>query len=339
MSEVRGLSASRLMPYVSRLLLHPIRHAQDAIDAWVLARVRRSPGPVSVARHRIYILPTRFGYAFALLLLILLLGAMNYSNSMIFALTFLLAGLGLIAMHHTHGNLVNLELRPGPVKPVFAGEIAHFEIHIFNPAHRERYSVSAGWPRAQAAMSADIPPEDTTVFRLPLIATRRGRLPARAFAIATEFPLGLFRAWTWQELDMAGLIYPRPAPTARTLPTTQGAGGTRSGPRSGLDEFSGLRNYQRGDTPRAIHWKSFPKLRRPMVKQFQETLEQELWLDWEALQGLETETRLSQLTRWVLDAENASLNYGLRLPGTRLAPSRGIVHQQACLKALALYPA
>ena len=51
----------------------------------------------------------------------------------------------------------------------------------------------------------------------------------------------------------------------------------------------------------------------------------------------DTEARLSQLTRWVLEAEGKHLSYGLRLPGTRIAPSRGATHQHACLKALALH--
>ena len=110
-----------------------------------------------------------------------------------------------------------------------------------------------------------------------------------------------------------------------------------TGDRPGLDEFAGLRNYQRGDTPRAIHWKSFPKLQVPMVKQFQETLDRELWLDWDELPELDVEARLSQLTRWVLDAEAGQLSYGLRLPGTRHLPSRGPAHERACLRALALH--
>lgn len=322
-----------------KILLHPLRFAQERIDAWVLARVKRQPGPVAVPRHRVYILPTRFGYAFALMVLVMVLAAMNYSNSMAFALAFLLAGLGLIAMNQTHGNLVNIEVRPGPAPPVFAGEVAHFEVHVLNPARRARYSVAVGWPRAPVAASADIEPEDTAVLKLPLAAPRRGWLPARVFAVSTEFPLGMFHAWTWLELEMACLVFPRPAAPGRLPPPARGAGGNLTGQRPGLDEFAGLRNYQRGDTPRAIHWKSFPKLQTPMVKQFQETLDREFWLDWDELPELDTEARLSQLARWVLDAEGAHASYGLRLPGARIAPSRGPGHQYACLKALALFDA
>jgi uncharacterized protein (DUF58 family) len=320
-------------------VVHPVRFVQERIDAWVLARVKRQPGPVAVPRGRVYIVPTRFGYGWALLLLIMVLTAMNYSNSMAFALAFMLTGLGLLAMNHTHGNLVNVEIRAGPVTPVFAGEVAHFEVHVLNPARRMRYSVAAGWPRKPVAGSADIGPEDSATLKLPIAATRRGWLPARVFAVSTEFPVGLFHAWTWLELEMSCLVYPRPAPAGREPPPARGTGGVLTGQRPGLDEFSGLRNYQRGDTPRSIHWKSFPKLRVPMVKQFLETMDRELWLDWSELPDLDAEQRLSQLTRWVLEAEGAHLSYGLRLPGLRLAPSRGQAHQHACLRALALYDA
>jgi len=320
-----------------KILLHPIRYAQDRIDAWVLARVKRQAGPVPVPRHRVYILPTRFGYAFALLVLVMVLSAMNYSNNMAFALAFLLAGLGLVAMHHTHGNLVNVEIRSGPVAPVFAGEVAHFEVHVHNPAPRRRYSVSVGWPRAAVATTGDIASENTATLKLPLAAARRGWLPARVFAVSTEFPLGMFHAWTWLELEMTCLVYPAPAPPGREPPPARGAGGHLAGSRPGLDEFAGLRNYHRGDTPRAIHWKSFAKLQQPMVKQFQETLDREFWLDWNELPEFDAEKRLSQLTRWVLEAEAQHLSYGLRLPGTRIAPSRGATHQHACLRALALH--
>jgi uncharacterized protein (DUF58 family) len=322
---------------VLKILLHPIRFAQDRIDAWVLARVKRQPGPVAVPRRRVYIVPTGYGYGFILLMVVMGAAAMNYSNSMTFALTFLLAGVWLIAMHHTHGNLINVQIRPGPVEPVFAGEVAHFEVHVFNPARRERYSVSVGWPRAPVSASSDIGPEDTAVLKLPIKAAQRGWLPARVFAVSTEFPLGMFHAWTWLELEMSCLVYPALAPPGREPPPARGAGGTLTGQHPGPDEFAGLRSYQRGDTPRSIHWKSFPKLRVPMVKQFQETLDREFWLDWNELADLPAEARLSQLARWVLEAEGAHLSYGLRLPGTRVAPSRGQTHQHACLKALALH--
>jgi uncharacterized protein (DUF58 family) len=324
---------------IAKILLHPFRFVQDRIDAWIMRRVKRLPGPIAVTRSRVYILPTRFGYTFALMTLIMLLGSMNYSNSMGFALTFLLASLGLVTMHHTHGNLVNVQLRAGKTQAVFAGEVAHFEVLIDNPAPSPRYSVALGWPKDTApALAADLPAQGGSALRIALPATRRGWLPARVFSVSTDFPLGLFHAWTWAELDMACLVYPKPAPPGLEPPPMAGAIGQRPSNASGQDEFSGLRNYHRGDPLKSVHWKSLPKSPgAPMVKQFTELLDQELWLDWNALPALDAEARLSQLTRWVLDAEDQRHAYGLRLPGLILAPGRGELHQHECLRALALF--
>lgn len=326
---------------VVKLVLHPIRFVQDRIDAWVMARVKRQPGPVEVSRRRVYIVPTRFGYAFAVMGVIMLLGSMNYSNSMGFALTFLLAALGLVCMHHTHGNLVNVQLRSGKTQPVFAGELAHFEILVDNPAPAQRYSFALSWPREpQPPVTTDVPAKGTASLRIALAAEKRGWLPARVFSLSTEFPLGLFHAWTWAELDTACLVYPRPAAAGRLPPPAAGAIGQMPSNTAGQDEFAGLRGYQRGDPLRSVHWKSLPKSpQAPMVKQFTELLDQELWLDWDSLPDLDVETRLSQLTRWVLDMEDQRHAYGLRLPGLTLKPNRGDLHQYECLRALALYQA
>ena len=66
----------------------------------------------------------------------------------------------------------------------------------------------------------------------------------------------------------------------------------------------------------------------------------ELWLDWRLLPlGIGLESRLSRLAGWVLAAERAGMQYGLRLPGVEVAPGRGDAHRADCLKALALYEA
>src|SRR5205823_6267403 len=122
-----------------------------------------------------------------------------------------------------------------------------FEVHVRNAARRPRYSISAGWPRQPVQSTTDVPPEATAALKLPIKAERRGWLPARVFAVSTEFPLGMFHAWTWLELEMSCLVYPKPAPPGKSPPATRGSSGNRVDPRPGLDEFAGLRTYQRGE--------------------------------------------------------------------------------------------
>ncbi|MDP3857383.1 MAG: DUF58 domain-containing protein [Stagnimonas sp.] len=327
-------------PFLARLgmvLFHPLRSIRQRINRWVASRVSRQAGPVAIPRHRIYIVPTRFGYGYGALLMVMLLGAMNYSNSMAFALTFLLAGLGLLGMHHTHANLLNLRLRAGKVAPVFAGEAAQFEVWVDNPTPSARYTLAIGWPDDPPAAYVDVVGGGSSSAQLPLQAAQRGWLRAPRFAVATEFPLGLLHAWTWIELDMNTVVYPRPAAAGRQPPAAPGDFGVAASERPGVDEFIGLRGYAPGDVPRSIHWKSYAKLDVPQVKRFGETVARERVLDFALLPELDTEARLSQLSRWVLDADRAREPYALVLPGLRLAADLGDSHRAACLRALALY--
>lgn len=319
------------------ILFQPLKSLRLRINRWVASRVTRQIGPVSILRQRIYIVPTRFGYGYASLLLVMLLGAMNYSNSMVFALTFLLAGLGLLGMHHTHANLLNLRLRIGRVLPVFAGEIAQFELQVENPSRSPRYTLALAWPGQPPSAYVDALPDSPVTVILPLLAPQRGWLRAPRFAVATEFPLGLLHAWSWIELDMNALVYPAPAAPGRLPPLTAGEDGQAVSENSGVDEFIGLRSYVMGDTPRSIHWKSFAKLDVPLVKRFGESVANQSVLDWRALAELDTEARLSQLTRWVLDAEAARQPYSLVMPEQSLGPALGASHRHACLRALALH--
>jgi uncharacterized protein (DUF58 family) len=320
------------------ILTQPFGALRRRINAWIMARTQRLPGPVAISRRRVYILPTRYGYAFAFMLLAMLLGAMNYSNSMAFALTFLLSGLGLIGMHHTHGNLVNLRVLGMRAPPVFTGETAQFEIEFENPSRRARWNIAAGWAEREPSGSIDVPTQERAHLTLPLPASRRGWLPAPRFSVSTEFPLGLFHAWTWVELDCACLVYPRPAAGGIEPQGASRTAGTRTGLQAGNDEFAGLRGYQRGDSASRIHWKSLPRLSTPQVKHFADSIDPELWLDWDALPpGLDIEQRLSLLTHWVIAADRAGRRYGLRLPDGLREPAHGEVHRLECLRMLALF--
>jgi len=55
------------------------------------------------------------------------------------------------------------------------------------------------------------------------------------------------------------------------------------------------------------------------------------------LARLDEEARLSQLARWVVDAEAHGELYGLIIPGVTFAPDRGPEHRHRCLAALALF--
>ena len=75
--------------------------------------------PITLNRHRVFILPTQAGLMFGVVLVAMLIAATNYNNNMGFLFTFLLAALGLTSMLHTYRNLVQLTFRAGSCAPVF----------------------------------------------------------------------------------------------------------------------------------------------------------------------------------------------------------------------------
>lgn len=313
------------------------RRAAYRIQRWSQRRRPREKGPVALHRRRIYIVPTRMGFIFGFLVFLMLLGAMNYMNSLAFVLTFLLASLGLVTMHHTHRNLLNLRLSFGQQEPVFAGQNANFRIDIENPSLTERLSLSLHWMNQDPLSQIDVGPKQKITTHLSLPAPARGRLPAPRFTVHTTFPLGLFYAWCYVELDMYCLVYPQPADNRLQAPPSHGDKGGRHSQARGQEDFAGLRDYQRNDSPGTIHWKAYPRNRQLVVKQFADPQSDSLWLDWHSLTGMDTETRLRQLCRWILDAHRRGLHYGLRMPNVELPPACDEAHRRNCLEQLAVF--
>lgn len=292
-------------------------------------------GTVQLSRHRIYILPTRQGLLFAVFLLAMLLGSINYALSLGFVLTFLLGGLTLVAMLHTYRNLAGLRIASAGVKPVFAGEAAQFQFRIETLVPRAAIGL-----RLKNSVPVWSDPDHTGahLVSIDVPGTQRGWLRPGRFTVFTVFPLGLFRAWSYVDFGDAALIYPRPL-AVRALPpsASDDPHGKRLGMQEGADDFAGLRAYRPGDSPRHVAWKAAGKSEQLLTKHFSTPAGEEHWLDWAQLPDADTESRLSRLAGLVLQAERDGLTYGLRLPGTAIAPAAGDTHRHACLKALALF--
>ena len=297
-------------------------------------------GEIVLGHRRVYIVPSRLGLYFAGALTILLVGSINYALSLGFALTFLLAGMGIAAMVQTTRNLARLSVRAGRSEPVFAGDAARFRLGMANAGDYDRPEILVRHQGSGAEQTVDVAAANSAEAVLAVPAPRRGWLPIGKVMLETRFPVGLFRAWSYVEPGSRCLVYPRPEASALPpLAPSPQAGGSLAHAQ-GSDDFSGLRGYQPSDSPRHVAWKSAARSDDMLTKQFAGDATAELWLDLRELPlSLGLEPRLSRLTGWVLAAERAGALYGLRLPGVQIEPGRGEAHCSACLEALALYQA
>ncbi|MBI3140929.1 MAG: DUF58 domain-containing protein [Rhodocyclales bacterium] len=313
--------------------------AVAALKRWLFRLHGPEPAPIVLTQRRVFVLPTPAGLLYAVSLAVMLLGSINYNLSLGYALVFLLAGLGVVALLHTFRNLAQLEISPGRTEPVFAGENAYFGLSLRNRRGEGRYALALGLDGG-ATVGTDVP-DGSGAVRLPLAARRRGWLHPGRVTLETRYPLGLVRAWSYVEPDMRCLVYPAPEADAPPLPPAGAgeAGGLRSG--KGAEDFSGLRGHQPTDSPRHVAWKAVMRqgdVGPLLTKQFTGQAAAQLWLDWDMLPAqLGVEARLSRLARWLIEAQAAGLACGLRMPGQELPPAEGELHFQACLETLALY--
>jgi uncharacterized protein (DUF58 family) len=318
---------------------------RQRISDWIFRARTPEAAPVVLVQRRIFIIPSRTGYFFALVLLLLLLASINYSLSLGYLLTFLLAGMSSTSMLHTFRNLARLSISPGKTDAVFAGETAHFGLVLNNPS-LPRYAVGVKRARLQNAEPefTDITADgrlahaaSSATVHIPVAAERRGRLACGRLEIFTEYPVGLFHAWSYVDFGSTCLVYPKPDPGAGALPLNAHAGGEGNVPVAGDEEFQSLRAYKTGDTPRQIAWKALARGQGLLSKEFGRTASADLWLDFDALGNLGREERLSRLTWWVLEAERLQLAYGLKLSTTSIKPGLGAMHRDTCLEALAMF--
>ena len=299
---------------------------------------RRIP-PASRVRldnRRVFILPSRVGLAFGVALVLMLLAAINYQNSLAYGLTFLLVSVFVVAILHTYRNLAGLSLQAAGCKPVFLGEQASLAVRLQSEA-REHRAIALGWPPRELQWF-DVPALGASDCLLNLPTLSRGWLRPGRLRVESCFPLGLLRAWSWVDLELAVLVYPKPV--AGDLPLASGqAEDEEEGQAArgrGVDDFQGLRSFEPGDSRRRLHWKAFSKGQGLLVKDFAALSGRDLCLDFDTLGG-DVEQRLSLLCHWVLELSRRDQPFALRLPNAHLPIDSGEAHRDACLRRLALY--
>ncbi|MEO8158198.1 MAG: DUF58 domain-containing protein [Betaproteobacteria bacterium] len=310
---------------------------RERIGDWIFPPKGPEAGPIVLGQRRVYILPTGGGLMFAVTLLLMLIGSINYNLSLGYVLAFLLAGNGVVSMLHTWRNLARIALRPGKASPVFAGDLAGFRVQTENSSSFPRTSLAIQLPGREPQFF-DIAGGGSAGVEVRTPAASRGILHPPRFRIFTTYPLGLFYAWAIFDLDMYCLVYPAPETGNVALPTSQTTDGQGMATANGEDDFAGLRTFHPGDSPRRIAWKVFARSEVFLSKQFSGSGTGQLWLDFADLPNqLGVEEKLSRLTRWVIESDAAGLRYGLRLPRNQFEPDAGALHRDRCLQALALF--
>lgn len=160
--------------------------------------------------------------------------------------------------------------------------LAEFSRHFRQRSRGGSFRILLTFPPALSQRAAIVKPATLPALtargeaeaRVEVFPLRRGPLRFTGVTLARPDPFGLFRAFARVPLPETVLILPKryPLPDLK-LP------GTRSYQRGGValaaaigesEEFVSLRDYRPGDPRRHIHWRSWARTGRPIVKEFQD---------------------------------------------------------------------
>lgn len=303
----------------------PAKKSQDATQS----PKRRKP-----ARLKVRTRPTPSGLGFAGLIFCAFLMSVNYTNNLIFAMTFLLVAIALVGWHHTRMNLKGLVLTDWRTSSVFAKQNAVYRLTIENDSSRSRHGLSASILGMQGTEQHLVGGEQTEIT-LQRIASRRGRLEPVEATIGSCFPLGIFQAKMFTGQLPECLVYPTPL---GDQPLPDQPVGKQAHLLAESGTYTDMRRYTPGDPLSRINWKAMARFDELYTKEFDGAQGRPaLWLRWDDVNAAGVEEKLSQLCRWVVDAHAQNREYGLEIPGTTLKPTDGESHQRSCLIALALY--
>lgn len=310
----------------------------ERLARWARHRQGEDALPLRLRARRLYILPTPAGYMSGVLLFVMLVAGLNYSNSLALLLTFLLGSFVLVGMHECQRTLQGLELLRATAADCHAGEQGGLDLRFANPARSPRRALTVR-SASGAVIYFDLGGGAQTSVQVPQLCPRRGRHRIGRLELATTAPLGLFRCWTWLHLPVEVIVYPRPL-GLRPLPAAERGRPAQlsSSAPAGEEEWAHLRAYQQGDSPRSIAWKTVARGGPLMVGQYAGATGSDHCLSFAHLEDLDLEARLSQLCAWVDECTRTGAAFELDLPAVRIPVGRGAPHRLEALRALALYP-
>lgn len=302
------------------------------IDSFIARKNQSFSKTFTISRKNIYILPSKSGWLFIISLLAILSGAINYNNSLAYLLCFFLSSLGFIAMLLTHNNIKNITIYPKYSAATFPGNEIEFHFLARTADNTPRFAIETDKNKVFSLSESG-----ETEFSIEEKAQRRGKQRSARFKLFSDFPLGLFHAWTQVQVDNQVIVYPKPIKYNFNI-SNFNQGNKQSLVTDGDDDFSGVRNFKKGDSPKSLAWKTIARTRQLYTKEFTSDSSDTLIFDFDRLDHINnTEERLSILCELILQASKQHLAYGLRIKSTLINPDIGDSHRHKCLTALALF--
>lgn len=316
--------------------------AQSRFSQWINRRIPPQP-ELTLNQKRLFIFPSKQGLFFLLVLLLVLVAAINYQNNLAFGIAFFMASLFNTAILFTFSNLSGLHLKALKPQNAFAQEHVAFCIEASkeNPKkqfHRVSLSFQAlNKQHTEEKTTFHLTEHDKDDVLVFLLAEKRGVCQAPRLRVETVYPLGLIRCWSWVDLDMQALVYPKPMASEFFDAYAQEGEQDNHSVKFGQEDFAGLKNYQPGDSLKHAHWSSLAKGQNLMSKQFNANASKDHVLSYDDVFQGDKELALSKLCYQALQFHGNDEAFSLVMPNKTIKLSQGDKHLEQVLTQLAVY--
>ena len=338
------------------------------VERWLSKRV---PGNYEheLSNRNIFIMPTRFGFAYLFFDVLLFLLGTNYQNNTILLLSYLLASLFITVMMHSFYNLSQLTFSSSAKQFTFAKQQAYFPITIkakkthfnLNFQHIIKNLPSLKKAQSQKTQSQKVNIEQCNTGEqqvvLPYLADNRGVYQLGRVKVFSEYSLGLFITWAMLDFSHQLVVFPQPKKLSNNHNYLSDLDDSTKNQNNnlasaGIDDFSELKNYIVGESQARIAWKQLARGQGKLSKHYQNQQGSLRWLKLSDMPNEEIETQLSYLCFLILEYSKSERDFGLLLDSNfstitnnknnknqahtlKITPSSGFQHQQNCLIALA----
>jgi len=268
--------------------------------------------------------------AYGMLCFILLLMAMAYGNNLVYGVCFYLTVMGLGLARSINDNVNNCRIESVLAHEIFAGGPQKIQIQIRNVSNESLRQLELRLARKESPVTVNLQPHETKLVELLWTPPHRGYLQAPAVRLNSPYPSALFNAWKVKRFKDSVIAYPA-LKGQKNYPEAARASSESIG------VLREIRDYKPGDSPRRIHWRSLAKngQLRTMVHENQEG--QSCYFNWDQVQGLKLEEKLSQLALWLHLAHKNGQPWTLKLPQHEFDSGHGTQAYHAALKHLALW--
>ncbi|MCB9482218.1 MAG: DUF58 domain-containing protein [Desulfobacteraceae bacterium] len=298
---------------------------------------RAKEPPLVIKKNQIYILPTPPGFIFLLVIFVIFAGSFNENNNMGLLFSFFLFFVFLISIRETRNSILGLKIISIKIENSFALSKAKIIFHLSAEKNEKKlFEISCS---DKMIKFKSINKNLSVKQEMEIDSIKRGVYNSPVFTLSSDYPYGIFKAWTYIRSNEKQIIYPAPSKNAipvHELKSIMEEKGIIKDSNKNEDEFKGLKEYEKGDSIKRISWKSYSKGLGLFTKDFgDQTGLDELIIYFDEIKINNIEKKLSLICKTILELESMGLKYGFETDKMNISPGTGKEHQKKCLEILA----